>query len=567
MLCAAARAQDFQLKIIAFNDFHGNLESPGKSRANLQSPLVPVGGVDYLAGYVAHLKSENPLNIVVSAGDLTGASPLVSALFHDEGTIETMNRLGLELNAVGNHEFDKGMQELRRKQHGGCFPGDRNTCEGAAVGTPVPFEGAKFQYLAANVLDEKTGKTIFPGYAIKTFNGVKVAFIGLTLKDTPTIVIAKNVAGLRFTDEADAINGIVRKLKPQGVNIFVVLVHQGGFQKPGDDTADINTCQGGLKGYPIEGIVNRLDDAVDLLLSAHTHVAYNCSLPNSVGRRIPVTQASAFGRMLTDADLTIDPRTKTATAVTVRNILVDRTDPQIQPDPTLQRIVERYSALAAPIIDRVEGSISAESAKPINAAGESAMGDLIADAQLEATHTTPARAQIALMNEGGVRTGLRFVSGAPGVPAGKVTYGELVTAQPFGNDLVTMTLTGSQIQILLEEQFKGCALGAAPGDDVPQSDRRLEVSAGFTYAWHADSPPCHRIDPQSIRFNGAPVTPHGRYRVTVNSLMAEGGEQLYVLKQGTDRVVGMQDVDAMTAYFAKHAIVSPPSQGRIHVSP
>ncbi len=563
---AAAGAQDFNFKIIAFNDLHGNLESPGKFRANAQSALVPVGGVDFLAGYVAQLKSENPVNIVVSAGDLTGASPLVSGLFHGEGTIETMNRLGLELNAVGNHEFDKGVRELNRKQHGGCFPEGEDTCKGAAVGTPVPFEGAKFQYLAANVYDTATGKTIFPGYAVKTYNGVKVAFIGLTLKDTPTVAIAKNVAGLKFTDEADAINGVVRRLQPQGVKIFVVLIHQGAML-PKADAADINGCDGGLRGAPIEAIVKRLDDGVDLVLSAHTHQAYVCELPNSVGRKIPVTQALSFGRVVTDVDMTIDRQTGEAKSVTARNVLVDRTNPTIQPDLVLQQIVAGYDTLAAPIVDRVVGSIATDIPKPTNAAGESAMGDLIADTQLEATRAAPARAQIALTNEGGVRAGLSMASGAPGVPAGKVTYGELVTAQPFGNDLVTMTLTGEQIRILLEEQFKGCALGGGPGDDVPQSNRALEVSAGFSYVWHQNAAPCAKVDAGSIRLNGVPVAAGGRYRVTMNTLMAEGGEQLYILKQGTHRVVGVQDIDAMTAYFAKHPAAKAPALDRIRLAP
>jgi len=553
------------LKIIALNDLHGSLESPGKFRANAQSPLAPVGGVDYLAGYVAQLKSENPLNIVVSAGDLTGASPLVSALFHDEGTIETMNRMGLELNAVGNHEFDNGMPELRRKQRGGCSTADRNTCEGARVGTPVPFEGAKFQYLAANVYDTATGKTIFPGYAIRTYKGVKIAFIGVTLKETPTIVIAKNVAGLRFTDEADAINRVVRQLRPQGVKIFVALIHQGGMQT-GKDAADINTCEGGLKGYPIAGIVKRLDDGVGLVLSAHTHVAYVCELPNSVGRRVPVTSASAFGRMVTDVDMTIDPRSGTATHVMARNILVDRTNAAVRPDATIAGIVAKYAELAAPIVNRVVGSITEEVRKAVSDAGESEMGDLIADAQLEATRA--AHAVVAFTNEGGVRTGLRFASGAPGVPDGKVTYGELVAAQPFDNDLVTMTLTGEQIRVMLEEQFRGCALGARAGEgDPPSETRMLEASAGFSYRWHREAAPCHKVESGTIRLNGAAVVSAARYRVTVNSLLADGGAQFYVLPRGTDRIVGEQDVKAMTAYFSKHPAVSPPKVGRIEVQP
>ena len=256
-LVGAARADDFKLKIIAFNDFHGNLQSPGKIAANAQSPEVAAGGVDFLAGYVEHLKSESPYSVVVSAGDLIGASPLVSALFHDEDTIEAMNRLGLELTSVGNHEFDKGKQELLRIQRGGCSTQDQNTCKGSVTGTPVPFEGAKFEYLAANVFDTTTGKTLFPAYAIKTYNGVQIAFIGLTLKDTPTIVTPSGVAGLRFADEASTINSIVSQLRNQGIKIFVVLIHQGGTQTT-KGTHDINACEGGLNGSPIQSIVGKL---------------------------------------------------------------------------------------------------------------------------------------------------------------------------------------------------------------------------------------------------------------------------------------------------------------------
>ena len=213
VVVGGARAQEFRLKIIALNDLHGNLQSPGKFAAGPELPAVDAGGVDFLAGYVAHLKSENPDNVVVSAGDLTGAAPLVANLFHDEGTIEAANRLGLEINAVGNHEFDKGVRELRRFQHGGCSTLDENTCKGKVVGTPVPFEGAKFEYLAANVFDTATGKTIFPGYAVRTYHGVKVAFIGVTMKETPTMTTASAVAGLRFADEASTINAVVRRLR------------------------------------------------------------------------------------------------------------------------------------------------------------------------------------------------------------------------------------------------------------------------------------------------------------------------------------------------------------------
>jgi 5'-nucleotidase len=560
-------AQTFHLKIIALNDLHGNLQSPGKVAPNPQSPAVPVGGVDYLAAYIAQLKQQNPNNIVVSAGDLTGASPLIASLFHDEPTIEVANRLGLNLNAVGNHEFDKGTPELLRLQHGGCSSLDANTCKGALTGTPVPFEGAHFQYLAANVFYAATGRTIFPAYTIRTWHGVKVAFIGVTLAGTPDIVVQKNIAGLRFDDEAATINALVRRLRPQGVQSFVLLIHQGGLQSA-KGTLDINACMGDMQGTPIRPIVAQLDDAVDLVLSAHTHQAYICHLPNRTGRTIPVTSASAYGRMLTDVDLTLDAHSKRITAITAHNLLVDRTNPAITPDPAIRAIVERYAALAAPIVNRVVGSITANILKEPAPSGENAVSDLVADAQLDATAAPSSGAAVmTVINEDGVRTGLDFASAIPGIPDGKITFGELFGAQPFSNHLVTMTLTGEQIHTILEEQFKGCALGAPPGTTVPDNDRRIEVSEGFTYTWSRSAPPCHKVDPIRIQLNGVTLMPSATYRVTVNNLLADGGANFYAFRQGTNRLVGPPDLDATIAYLAKHPSIAPIQPHRISVIP
>jgi len=561
------RAEEFHLEVIAFNDLHGNLESPGSYAANAQSPAVPVGGVDYLAGYIAWLKSKNPTSVVVSSGDLTGASPLLSALFHDEPTIEVANRLGLEINGVGNHEFDKGKQELLRLQNGGCSASDHDTCKGAAVGTPVPFEGAKFKYLAANVFDTATGTTIFPAYVIKTYHGVPVAFIGLTLKETPANVTLAAMAGLRFADEATTINAAVRKLSTQGVHSFVVLLHQGGLQTT-KGPLDINACAGDMNGSSLRSIVANLDDAVDLVLSAHTHEAYICQLPNSAGRKIPVTSASAYGRVLTDIDLAIDSNTKKVVAITAHNLLVDRTNPQVKPDPAIQSIVARYNTLAAPIENRVVGSATAEIPKSSVPSGESPMGDLIADAELDATSAPGSgRAVAAIVNLDGVRTGLPFASGVPGVQPGQVTYGELFAAQPFGNTVVTLTLTGAQIRTLLEEQFKGCALDAPPGSDPPTTDRRLEISEGLAFTWSQSAPPCEKVDPASLKLHGVSVAPSARYRITVNNFLADGGSDFFVLKEGTNRLIGPPDLDSTVAYFAKHPSVAPPPHTRINMLP
>lgn len=554
-----------KLKIIAINDFHGYLQSPGNFQADPKFPEVPAGGIDVLAGYVEYLKAQNPYHVVVSAGDLIGASPLVSGLYHDEGTIETMNRLGLEISAVGNHEFDKGRQELQRMQSGGCSTADKNTCKGAEVGTPVPFEGARFEFLAANVFDEATGKTIFPAYAFKTYQGVRVAFIGLTLEGTPGIVRPGGVAGLRFAGEARTVNALVRQLQAQGIQCFVVLIHQGG-QQTTEGTADINGCQGGLEGSPIKSIVNKLDDAVDLVISAHTHAAYACQIANSAGRKIPVTSAGSNGLLLTDIDVTIDMTTKKIKGVTAQNMVVDRNNAKIKADAGVKAIVDRYAALAGPIASHVVGSITADITRnTLDASEESALGQLIADAQLEATRNSGA--VVAFTNSGGIRGDLAYSSGDAGTGERKVTYGELFTIQPFQENLVTMTLTGAQLKALLEEQFKGCALDFPAGISAPRRDSVLQVSEGFTYTWNPAGAACNKIDASSIKVNGVTIDPRRKYRVTTSSYLAEGGDRKYEFTHGTERVDGAQDVDAFAAYFAKHHSISPSRLDRIKISP
>ena len=558
---------DFTLKIIAFNDFHGNLQSPGQARANAQSARVPVGGADYLAGYVAHLRAENPNSIAVAAGDIIGASPLVSALFDDEDTIDAMNRIGLDLTSVGNHEFDKGKTELLRIEQGGCstlHEQSRMSCE-SPEGAQVRFGGARFEYLAANVVDRSTGKSFFPAYAVRAFERVRVAFIGLTLKDTPTMVTPSGVAGLRFEDEAATINSAVARLRKQGIKIFVVLIHQGGGQPAGE--MDINGCAGGLKGWPIYSIVNQLE-GVDVVVSGHTHQAYICRTPDHRGREVLVTSAALYGEVVTDIDVRIDAARGVAKHVAARNLLVDRTNGAITPDGTLARTTAEYAALAAPLANRKLGTITAAASKETSPAGESPLGDLIADAQLNATRSSSTgNAVAAFMNEGGIRAAIPFDPGVPGLEKGSVTYGELFSAQPFGNNLTTITLTGAQLKTLLEEQFAGCAAGAPVGTKVPASNRFLQVSEGFAYTWKQSGAACEKVDFSSIRINGARLSRGEKYRVTVNSFMADGGDQFYILKSGADPVGGPQDIDALAAYFQKGGPVGPPHPHRVAVTP
>ena len=554
--------EPFKVKIIGFNDFHGNLEAAGTlgtSTAVLAANRPPVGGADFLAAHVAALKKQNPLNVVVAAGDLIGATPLIASLFSDEPSVEALNRIGLEFSSVGNHEFDKGFAELLRLQQGGCKQvsgaPDPNSCKGAAVGTPVPFEGAKFKWLSANVMQTATGKTLLPAYGTKTFNGVKMAFIGITLKATPSIVTPTGVAGLEFKDEVATVNALIPELRAQGIEAIAVLIHEGGVQT--GTLFDINACEGNMANTAIGGIVKQLDNAVDVVVSGHSHQAYICRLPNEAGRNVLVTSASSQGRLLTDIDLTIDPATRDVTAAVATNRLVVRNDPEVVADAALAKLVKGYSDLIAPIANFVVGSITANVPNTrTDGACNNPAGNLIADAQLAATH--PANfggAVAAFINSGGVRdAGFAFAGSAAGEGDGNVTYREVFTVQPFGNALMVMSLTTLEIKDFLEEQFAGCL-----GQAVDRTRIALP-SAGFSYTWDGAKTCGTRISNVTLSTKagietlvdagGVMANPNKTYRIAVNNFMADGGDGFSTLKKGTSRLGGAQDIDALTAYFS-----------------
>lgn len=569
-LPAPALPQNIKVKIIGFNDYHGALQSPGTFGGNTSVPAAmrpAVGGAEFLAGHVARLQAQNSHNVVVAAGDLIGATPLISSLFNDEPSVETLNRIGLEFSSVGNHEFDRGSVELLRLQNGGCRrladgTQDPNSCRGAAVGTPVPFEGARFHWLSANVLRSATGQPLLPAFGTKTFNGVTVAFIGLTLRATPTIVTSTGIAGLTFTDEASAVNALIPTLRAQGIESIVVLIHEGGLQT--GTLGDINQCAGDLANSAIAGIVSRFDNAVDLVVSGHTHAAYNCMLPNATGRRIPVTSSSAFGRVLTDIDVTIDPATRDITVATVTNRLVDRSASNVTANASVLSIVNAYNSLVSPIANRVIGSISRDlpSTASDNACNNLS-GDLIADAQLAAT--APASfggAVIAFMNPGGVRApGLLFAQSV-GEGNGNVTYGEAFTNQPFGNSLVTLTLTAQNIKDVLEQQFAGCRGQSA------SATRIMLPSNGFKYTWNGANACDARISNVTLTAGGSTQTlvnaagvvqnPTLTFRVTVNNFMADGGDGYTTFLSGTNRLGGAQDIDALASFLGNFRAPAAP---------
>jgi 5'-nucleotidase len=533
---------DVDVQLLAINDFHGNLKPPTGSSGFVGTTLA--GGVEYLATHIKTLEATNPdRTLEIAAGDLIGASPLISAAFHDEPTIEAMNAVGLDISAVGNHEFDEGVDELLRIQNGGCHPVD-----GCQDGDG--YDGAGFQYLAANVVYKSNGKPIFPAYKIRSLGGAKIGFIGLTLEGTPDIVSANGIQTVNFLDEADTINAATQELKAKGVHTIVVLLHEGGAQSVGLSTTTINTCTN-MSGAILD-IVARLDDEVDMVVSGHTHTAYNCLLPNASARPIPVSSGASFGRLVTDIDMTINRASDEPTQISVNNVVVTRT---VAADPAETTLIAKYDTAIAPIANQIVGSITADITRTNNAAGESALGDVIGDAQL--AYTQAAGSQFAFMNPGGIRADLVYGQISGGEAAGQVTYGEAFTVQPFNNLVVTQSLTGAQIKTALEQSFIGC-LGRTQGTVI------LQVSAGFSYAYDSTLPCGSRIT--AINVNSNPIVPGTTYKVAMNNFLADGGDSFPAFKGGTGRVYAPGfDVDALTAYLGAHAPVAPGPQNRITV--
>jgi 5'-nucleotidase len=536
-----------EVQILGLNDFHGNLEPPAGSSGRIGGTEAQgnAGGVEYLATHVRALRATNPDNTVfVSAGDLIGATPLLSALFHDEPSIEAFNLMELDYNGVGNHEFDEGIDELLRMQNGGCHPVD-----GCRDGDG--FAGASFQFLAANVAYKDSGKTIFPPYDIRHFGGVGIAFIGMTLEGTPSIVSPAGISHVNFLDEADTVNALVADLKRRkGIKNFVVLLHEGGTTSSAGNgagsPATINLCENVSGALP--PVVDRMSDEVDVVITGHTNWAVNCVLDGKI-----VTGAASFGRLVTDIDLTFDRKTEEILAAKVENKIVTRT---VEKASDLTALVAKYQAVAAPFANRVIGKMvapppgqSGNITRTANPAGESALGDVIADAQQfdAAAHGTGS--QFAFMNAGGIRADLVYPSSAAGEGDGVITYGEAFTVQPFGNSLVTMSLTGAQIKEVLERQFTG-GIGI------------LQISSAFAYTYSASAPAGSKV--QSMTLNGTPIDPAASYRVTVNSFLADGGDNYGTFTLGTNRIPGNVDTDAFENYLiANPAGIAPGPQNRI----
>ena len=523
-----------RVQLLGINDFHGHLESttPGTIMRR-PDERFPAGGAEYLATHIRTLRERTRHTFVVAAGDLVGGSPLLSSLFHDEPTIEAMNAIGLDVAAVGNHEFDEGPAELRRLKRGGCHPID-----GCADGSP--YEGADFPFLAANVTRRSTGKRIFPPFAIRQVGPVKIGFIGMTLEGTPAYISPTFAQRLRFRDEAETANRYARVLKRRGVNAIVVLLHEGGFTR---ERGGVNGCSG-LSG-PLRNIVRDTTRDVDVFLTGHTHAVYNCEM---WGKR--VTSAASYGRLITRLQLEIDRRTGDVKSTRARNWLVGH---WVMRAPDMTEMITRYRTFAAPLADRVVGRLADSASRYRDPSGESKMGNLVADAQWEA-----AGGDAAFIRPGQVRAGLA---------AGSVSYARAFMTQPFGTSLVSMTLTGAQLLDLLKEQWCGRA-----------KTEVMHASAGVSYTWSATTARAIKNTPcatapnpvTGLEIGGDPVELDRSYRITVNSGMANRDDNYPTLTRGTNRAGGPEDTKALEDHLEPSVDgtpITPPERDRLERVP
>nr|WP_228129843.1 bifunctional metallophosphatase/5'-nucleotidase [Acinetobacter sp. NIPH 2100] len=552
------------INILAFNDFHGNLEPPKRfieaddPSDSSKTVRIPVGGVSYFADAIKKLRSQYPNNAVVSAGDLISASPLTSSLFLDEPTIETMNDIQIDFNAVGNHEFDRGTDELRRLQNGGC----QQYTSAKPCQINKEFPGAKFNFLAANVsMKTDPNKTLFPAYKVKTYGGIPVAFIGMTLKATPSIVSAAGIKDVNFNDEADTVNALIPELKKQGIEAIVVVVHEGvapstKFNK--------KTCDG-LSG-PLLGILDRLDPAVDVVVSGHTHQSYICDYSTKNPQKpFLLTSAGQYGTAITNIQLELDGKTgnvikKDAKQVPIQSeaytsgsTTVNLTDlyEKFNKTPSIEAILDKYRQAVTTISARVVGTANGVINRNATESGESALGNLIADAQQAMALTASNQgSDFTLMNPGGVRADLLVNS------SNQITFGDVFTVQPFGNSIVTLSLTGKQIRDVLEQQWSGANTATV---------RILQPSKEFSYSYKKDNSTSPRAS--NILVAGQALNDTKVYRVTVNSFLADGGDNFTVLKEGKNPVGGGQDIDALEKYVSQYSPLTAPKTDRIKLLP
>ncbi|WP_248737113.1 bifunctional 2',3'-cyclic-nucleotide 2'-phosphodiesterase/3'-nucleotidase [Neobacillus rhizosphaerae] len=496
--------QNVHVQLLGINDFHGQLDTWKSIKDSTGKVVDYSGGIEYLAAYLKDREAANPANtLMIQAGDLVGASPPVSALLQDEPTIRMMNEIGLDVGTIGNHEFDEGVVEMKRLINGGSHPKTEKY-----EGKYGKFTGSTMDYVVANVVDEKTNEPILPPYAIEEVEGVKIGFIGVVTTDTPTIVTPSGVAGVKFTDEVTAINKYAKELTAKGVKTIVVLAHNPGSSKT-DGT--------GATGQVVD-MAKAIDSSVDVVYGAHDHKYLNTNVEGKV-----LVQSWSYGTAFSDIDLTIDPATGDVIKDQTKAEVVDTLHSKITPDAKIKAELDGYQEDIKPIVSRPVSETAMELSKTANEHGESVLGNVIADGMRTIMHT-----QFGFMNSGGVRNPL---------PKGIITWGDLFKVQPFGNDLVTMTITGEQVRTLLNQQFQ-----------APPSYNKIMAISGLKFTWNDKLPYGSKVVDIYLE-NGKKIDPKADYTITVNNFMADGGDGFTVLKSGKNRVTGPVDLDAFVDYF------------------
>jgi len=520
--CATPRPEPVTINLVSLNDFHGNLEPSRYTMkdADGKEHVLRAGGAEAVAAALQAWRKQDKDLLLVSTGDIVGASPALSSLWADEPTITAMNMLGLRASAVGNHEFDGGRKELLRQQNGGCD----STRPAKACKYATTFGGAKFTYLGANVIDAATGKTFIPGYTIEEVKGIKVGLVGVVLRDTPSMVVASGVAGLKFGDEAEAINALLPQMRTAGAKVIVALVHQGGRTTESPLQAGCRQLKG-----DIVDVVKKIDPAVKLVLTGHSHQGYLCKVD---GRT--VTQADTAGHLLTRVSMQVEPDSGKVHDLTVSNVVMKPGD--YPADPKMAAFVAQVKERSqAALVRPVAKIYTAPVLRKTNEGGESVLGNLVADAALDSARDLGA--QLAFMNNGGIRRDLEAG------PDGTVNFGQAQAVLPFGNTLVVMDLTGAQIRRLLERQWN---------EPEPTTSSTLQVSKGLSYAWDGKRPIGSRLVPGSLTLNGKAIEDGATYRVAVNNFLAEGSDGYPEFGQGTKRNdTGMIDLDGFIAYLKK----------------
>ena len=551
------------VQLLAFNDYHGYLEGGGNPGPGTIG-TAPAGGGEFLSTKLKELRAGHENTLTVAAGDLIGGSPFLSGLFHDEPSVESLNAMGLDVSSVGNHEFDEGVIELLRMQNGGCHPDDGCYFDDA------PYAGADFRWLAANVVNDETGETALPPYWIKRFGSVRIAFIGMTLEDTDTLVAQSGIEGWSFLDEAETANALIPGLKEQGIETIIVLLHEGGSQTP--PPGAVNACVG-ISG-PIVAINSLLDPAIDVVITGHTHLPYNCLLPDPAGNPRIVTSSFSFGRVVTEVNLVLDKRTRDVRRDLSTAVNHPVIQAQVARDPAITAIINKWNVIALPIGREPVGTITGDIRRAFNGAAEdrgseSNAGNMIADAQLWATQANGA--QIAFMNPGGIRSDFIYARSGVEEVDGIVTYAEAFNVQPFSNILQTFPMTGAQIEAVLRQQCQ--PIGSS------RPFLHLGVSQGFTYdlaKTFVDTPvpggtrrDCTSVSVTNVRLNGELLNPTGTYTVTVNNFLADGGDNFTVFRQVDPslRIGGGIDLDELVNYFGAASPISPPGTSRVNELP